>query len=125
MHSKFGSLAFFGKTDFKNEKSVVKIFRNENGNIYGFVVQNHTDSFVCAGLSVLTLNTINSIEALTDVDFVNDINEDAACIEFYLPYVREGNFSKDVDLLLNSFALGIKGMEMEYRDYIIVDDGGV
>ena len=41
---------------------LAEIFRDESGGITGFTVQNHGESIVCAAVSMLVLNTVNSLD---------------------------------------------------------------
>ncbi len=100
----------------------VKILRNANDDPYGFIVKNHGSSIVCSAVSILTLNTINSIEYLTGEKFECDTEPDGGFINFSL--VEKENINKDALLLLNSFILGIKGIKLDYKKQILVSDLG-
>lgn len=97
------------------------IHRNSKGNIYGFKVSNHGDPVVCSAVSILTLNTCNSIEAFTACEFTLDM-DNSDYIELILDSIKQGDCNHDVDLLLNSFVLGLKGIETEYSKDIKVFD---
>ena len=65
---------------------------------------------VCAAISVLTINTINSIEQLTQDEIVvgQDENNGIISIEFKdIP-------SKEADLLLKSYELGVTSIFEQY-----------
>ncbi len=65
---------------------------------------------VCAAISVLTINTINSIEQLTQDEIVvgQDENKGIISIEFKdIP-------SKEADLLLKSYELGVTSIFEQY-----------
>ena len=93
----------------------VVFYNNSDKNICGFSVEGHAGyakygkDIVCAGVSALTINTINSIEALTD-NSVEYIMEDSGLIKF--------KFKTQPDemglLLINSYMLGIKNLNEEY-----------
>lgn len=100
------------------------IYRNSNGDIYGFKVENHGLDIVCAAVSILTLNTVNSIEAFTDSDFKCEYEDEGGYILCTIPYIEEGGFDHDVALLFNCMLLGLKGIEQQYRKYIKVFDTG-
>ena len=65
---------------------------------------------VCAAVSVLTINTINSIESLTRDDFkvTQDEKKGIITMEF------EDELSDEATLLLKSYELGINGIYEEY-----------
>ena len=101
----------------------VKFYRNKDDIIYGFEAHNHTKNIVCSAVSVLTLNTINSIEKFTDEEFTCDFKEQGGFLKIILPEVKRGKFNKDVDLLSNSCLLGVMGIKADYAEYIEVTDG--
>lgn len=96
-------------------------YQNSENQCIGFEVNGHAEyaqegeDIVCAAISVLTINTINSIEAFTEDKFRVDVDEESASIRFSL---EEGP-SRECLLLLNSLILGLQRMEDEqYADFI-------
>ncbi|MCL2840163.1 MAG: ribosomal-processing cysteine protease Prp [Defluviitaleaceae bacterium] len=94
------------------------ITRNENGNVVGFTVENHGDSIVCAAVSMLVLNTVNSIEALTEEDFHCDYKGDGGFLKFTLsnPNVQ----TEGVKILLDALVLGLYSTQDAYPDELKV-----
>jgi uncharacterized protein YsxB (DUF464 family) len=98
----------------------VTVYRNSAGLYTGFDVWDHAEyaeegaDIVCAAVSALTINCINSIERLTDTSFVNETDEADAGIRFRL----KGAPGKDADLLMQSFLLGIQEIEISYSKYV-------
>ena len=68
------------------------------------------EDIVCAAISVLTINLINSLERCTDDRFTCDQNED----DGYISISFEQEPSKDADLLLKSYELGVNSIFREY-----------
>jgi uncharacterized protein YsxB (DUF464 family) len=69
---------------------------------------------VCAAVSALSINTANSLEALTEDDFTVDQGEGYLSIRLSSP-------SKEASLLMESLALGLKAVEEAYgRKYVRV-----
>ena len=97
------------------------IHRNNKGDIYGFKVNNHGDPVVCSAVSILTFNTVNSIEEFTEVKFSVDMDE-GGYMELIVEDINNGEYNHDVDLLLESLVLGLKGIELDYKDDIKVFD---
>ncbi len=102
----------------------VEFFRNNDNKIFGFSVFDHAESIVCAGVSALSLNCINCINAFTDVDFVFDADEkEGGYLVLKIPKIEQGEFNHDVDLIFNCFHLGILGIEEENSaDIKIIDN---
>jgi uncharacterized protein YsxB (DUF464 family) len=72
------------------------------------------EDIICAGVSALVINTINSIEALTDDFFEVDSNEEQGLIE--CRFVSE--ISSETVLLMNSLVLGLERTLDDYKDYL-------
>ncbi|MFV0518843.1 MAG: ribosomal-processing cysteine protease Prp [Lachnospirales bacterium] len=89
-----------------------------NGKIYSFTVQNHGESFVCAAVSMLVINTINTIDKFLDIDFVVDIDEKNAVIHFESQDTFKGIKNPELDILLNALVLGLEDTKKQYSDEI-------
>ncbi|MGI5932761.1 MAG: ribosomal-processing cysteine protease Prp [Eubacterium sp.] len=98
----------------------VTVYRNSAGLYTGFDVWDHAEyaeegaDIICAAVSALTINCINSIERLTDTSFEHEAEEADARIRFRL----KGAPGKDADLLMQSFLLGIQEIENNYSRYV-------
>jgi uncharacterized protein YsxB (DUF464 family) len=97
----------------------VTIVTNPDGEYKGFQITGHADyaeygkDIVCAAVSCLALNTINSIEALTD-DGTCGAEEDGL-----LKFKFTSGCSEQAELLMDSFVLGLTSIEEEYgSDYM-------
>jgi len=100
----------------------VEIFRNCSRKIYGFKIENHGDPIVCAAVSALSINTVNSIKTFT-TDKVNvNYDENGGFVKFELPVFIDNCESPDAELLLNSLALGLVEIEKEYPKHIKIND---
>ena len=93
----------------------ITIYRDREGYI-GFSTHGHAgyaeygEDIVCAGISALVLNAINSIEAFTEDHFTAQAEEESGNIEFRI----EGRPSAEAELLLESMVLGLKGIQNDY-----------
>lgn len=100
----------------------VMIYKKE-GYIEGFHFSGHAGfakrgkDIVCAGISALVINLVNSVEQLTDDGFTCEADEDLGDVEFHLKDVP----SERANLLMESFLLGVKGIENTYGKYISVN----
>ena len=100
----------------------VTIRRNPKGRIYGFTVLDHGKTDVCAAVSLLTLNTANSLEAFTNEPFTCDYNPEGGFLQLELPKVKEGHDSLKADLLLETMALGLRSVKENYNSEIEIKD---
>ena len=70
---------------------------------------------ICAAVSTLVFNTVNSIEVFTEDSFETEQDEESGYFSFSL----SSNISTESKLLLNSLVLGLQNIEEEYgRPYI-------
>ena len=68
------------------------------------------EDIVCSAISVLTINTINSIDQLTEDKIIVDSDEEKGIIKFEF----SSEPSKEADLLLRSFELGVDSIFQQY-----------
>ena len=100
----------------------VTIYRNKENECIGFTVIGHADyadageDIVCAGLSMLVINTCNSIEALTSAKFSLTTNESEGLIDLRL----KDKPIRETELLLSAMILGLENMadDQDYKEYI-------
>ena len=89
---------------------------NECGETAGFRIFGHAryakfgKDIVCAAVSALALNTINSIHEFTEDKYSCKQDEKQGLIEFIIV----SDISKESALLLNALFLGLKGIEQNY-----------
>ena len=94
----------------------VTIFRDKNQNVLGFECIGHAgfagfgQDVVCAGISILVQNTINSIQTYTEEGFSCEADEKSGDIRFHFSDVPE----HDAALLINSMILGLQGIQSSY-----------
>ncbi len=101
----------------------VTVYRNPEGKIQGVQLSGHAgyreegEDIVCAAVSALAENTVNSIEKLTGDEFEYcAVNEEEGFLSFRLKSV-----SADSGLLLDSLLLGLQGIEESYGDHIQIE----
>ena len=106
----------------------VTFYQNSENQCVGFTSEDHAgyaqegEDIVCAGISALVINTVNSIEAFTEDEFTVDVDEASARIHFMI----KNKPSKESLLLLNSLILGLQRMEDEqYTEFIDIGSGQV
>ena len=97
------------------------IIHRKNHRYTGFLSRGHAGyaeegyDIICAAVSVLTVNTINSIEAFTSDQFA--VRQEDGMIELIL----EGTISKETSLLMDSMVLGLQDIQKNYgNEYMTV-----
>ena len=94
----------------------ITIFRNHDGEYLGFDCLGHAgyadegEDIVCAGISALVINTINSIGLFTDEPCETDADEDNG--EIRLRFTSPAGH--DAGLLMQSLVLGLQGIQNTY-----------
>lgn len=94
----------------------VTITKNKNGKYIGFDCIGHAgyadagEDIVCAGVSALVINTVNSIASYTQEKFSVDTDEDTGKIQIRFSHPAK----HDANLLMNSLVLGLTGIQEQY-----------
>ena len=89
----------------------------------GFRIEGHAgyadegEYIICAGISVLAINFVNSIEGLTSDKFSQFEHEDDGIIDFEFT----DTISNEAEILIKSLVLGLEQLEKEYKDFISLD----
>ena len=94
----------------------ISFFTNDENEITGFDFIGHAgfadngNDIVCAAVSALVFNTVNSIDQLTALEY--DVKQDEKKGHFY--FRLKGKPDHDTNLLLNSLKLGVGEIQNEY-----------
>lgn len=99
----------------------ITVYKDADGKITGFCSTGHAgfadsgQDIVCAAVSALVINTVNSIENFTSDTFELKEDEKKGTIDFKI-VSKPG---KEATLLLNSLFLGLNGIREDYgKQYI-------
>ena len=88
----------------------------EDNRIIAFTCNGHagyakeSEDIVCAAISMLVINTINSIEALTNTKPIVETEQESG----YIHCSFEEDVTDDATLLLNSMILGLSQIKEQY-----------
>ena len=98
----------------------ITILKNKQGGYTGFTFKGHAgyaeygSDIVCSAVSMLTINTLNSISEFTSDAFTYQEDEQSGAMEFHM--VSSGQQSQ---LLLKALLLGLDTVREEYgKKYI-------
>ena len=75
------------------------------------------EDIVCAGISILTINCVNSIERFTEDFFTLNTDEETGLIDFQ--FSRKP--SEKSQLLMDSLVLGLEDLEREHNSFLLLD----
>lgn len=104
----------------------VQILRREDGGIHSFKVTGHAgyadpgEDIVCAGVSSITVGTVNSIEALTGT--VMETRMKGGFLSAKLPSSADESVYGQVQLLLESMVVMLQGIADSYGKYIRIQE---
>lgn len=95
------------------------IFFKDSNDLYrGFSLMGHAgyaeygQDIICAAVSALSINTVNSIEHFTDDKMEVSMDEETGMLTCNMT----GTVSKESQLLMDSLLLGLKGIQEEPSD---------
>lgn len=94
----------------------ITIFKNNEGSYMGFDCIGHAgyapagEDIICAGVSSLVINTVNSIAHFTKTKLETQSHEDTG--KLIVSFVEPAD--KDADLLMRSLILGLQGIQNNY-----------
>ena len=97
----------------------ITFYRDSNDKLTGFECKGHAgyaeagEDIVCAAISILTINFVNSVELLTDS--FPEVVEDSD--KGYLMVTIKEYDKDDVQLLFNSLSLGLDNIREEYPKF--------
>ena len=99
----------------------VSIYKNRNDEYVCFSAKGHAGyaregkDIVCSAVSMLIINTINSIETLTDCSFDSEADSSTG----YIKVTFKDEATKEAKLLLDAMVLGITQAIKEYgKSYV-------
>jgi uncharacterized protein YsxB (DUF464 family) len=79
----------------------------------------HGQDIVCAAVSVLTINTVNSISHLLGVELQPE--SDAGILKCQFPVQADMAIHEKMQMLLQSMLLGLQAIEDNYKEFIRYD----
>jgi len=96
----------------------VRLRKNVKDQVYAFDILDHGRGVVCAAVSVLSLNTVNAIEILTEEKFTCDYDQAGGRLQFALAAGASGDCGHDALLLIDAMVMGLRGIQEEYAKQI-------
>lgn len=105
----------------------VTIYRNSSiRSIQSFTVEGHAEydergkDIVCAGVSAVTVGTVNAIEALTGTVLAN--SAESGWLQAELPTTLDEERLDQVSLLLEAMLVMLRTIEQSYGKYISIQE---
>ena len=105
----------------------INLYYNNQGDLWHFSLHGHAgyadhgQDVVCAGVSMIVINTINSIESFTDEPIKLQENSEEGYIDCIFPQIKSGKGAPEAILLLKSMTLGLESTKNQYGEYIQIN----
>lgn len=102
----------------------ILIERESNGNIRSFSVKGHANfadhgqDIVCAGVSAVTVGTVNAAEAVVGVVLNSKMKN--GFVQASVPAGIDGSKPEQLQLLLESMLVMLRSIEQSYGDFITI-----
>ncbi|NDI34023.1 ribosomal-processing cysteine protease Prp [Chengkuizengella sediminis] len=100
----------------------VTIERDHEKKIVRYLVDGHAEfaeagkDIVCAGVSTLTIGTVNAIESLLNIELPAEMHNGLLDVE--IPKIEKREISDQTQLLLESMVVMLKSIQESYEDYL-------
>lgn len=105
----------------------ISIYRHPSNHVIrSFSIKGHADydeygkDIVCAGVSAVTVGTVNAVEALTGVVLANHMEN--GWLQAKLPDHLSMEQEEKVNLLLEAMLVMLRTIEQSYGDYITIQE---
>ena len=104
-------------------KQIKAVFLENEFGLYGFEVSNHGNPIVCAAVTALAINAVNSIETLTEtgLEYEHEPEQKGGFIRCIATDLRDGEDEDSALLLLKSFELGITKIADQYPKDLVIE----
>lgn len=105
---------------------IVNVLRTEDQNIAGFRIEGHANfadpgrDIVCAGVSAVTVGTVNAVEELTGI--VMDSKMKGGFLSALLPKSCSPDARVKAEILLSSMVVMLETIEKSYGKYIKIQE---
>lgn len=105
---------------------IVTIKRSKLGTVNGFKVEGHANfanagsDIVCAGVSAVTVGTVNAVEELTGVEMTSRMKNGFLSAD--LPPSCPAAEREQAELLLSSLVVMLRSIEQSYGPYIKIHE---
>ncbi|NBI29769.1 ribosomal-processing cysteine protease Prp [Chengkuizengella marina] len=101
----------------------VTIERDHEKKIVRYLVDGHAEyaesgeDIVCAGVSTVTVGTVNSMESLLRIKSPTTM-DNSGFLEVKIPIIKNEETSKQIQLLLESMVVMLESIQESYEDYV-------
>lgn len=105
---------------------LITLTRNTSGGITSFKVDGHAGyadpgkDIVCAGVSAITVGTVNAIESLLQIRLDSSMHK--GMLSASIPEINNSLLEDKVQLLLKSMVVMLQTIQQSYGKYIAIEN---
>jgi uncharacterized protein YsxB (DUF464 family) len=103
----------------------IRILKDKDGFIWQLTVKGHSGfgqhgkDIVCAGVSAIAYTAIGALEELAGI---KNYIEKEGYMECKIPKNIEDNKKTCIKIILDTVTVGLRQIENEYRDYVVIEE---
>lgn len=103
----------------------INILRDNDGFIWQFTIRGHSEfgqygeDIVCAGVSAVAYTAVG---ALAELAGIKNYIEKEGYMKCKIPTDVEENLKPCIRIILETMVIGLKQIENEYRDYVVIEE---
>jgi uncharacterized protein YsxB (DUF464 family) len=103
----------------------IQVLRDKDGFIWQFNIKGHSgfgkhgEDIVCAGVSAVAYTAVG---ALAELAGIRNYTEKEGYMKCKIPVGVEENLKPCIRIILETMVIGLKQIENEYRDYVVVEE---
>ncbi len=104
------------------------IYRTTDGEVVSFSVNGHANfgdygtDIVCAGVSAVTVGTINAIEQLCGISAQNNCKSESGHLTYVLPKGLEPEALEKAQLLLEGMVVSLQSIVQSYGKFVKINE---
>ncbi|WP_088068334.1 ribosomal-processing cysteine protease Prp [Gottfriedia luciferensis] len=108
----------------------ITIERLKDGRISSFKISGHAffsdygTDIVCAGLSAVSVGTVNALEAICNIDSESQtvIDEEKGFLKYQLPVNINDDTMQKAQLILEAMIVSLQTIAASYGDYVTINE---
>lgn len=103
----------------------IQVLRDKEGFIWQFTIKGHSgfaqqgEDIVCAGVSAVAYTVVG---ALAELAGINSYTEKDGYMKCRIPVGVEENLKPCIRIILETLVIGLKQIENEYREYVVIEE---
>lgn len=108
----------------------ITIERLQDGRICSFIISGHAffseygTDIVCAGISAVSIGTVNALEALCNIDAESftQIDDKQGILKYQLPMNLTDEEMQKAQLILEAMLVSLQSIAASYSDYVTINE---